>query len=484
MCDICTTEFTTKNKKPIQCPYCEKDTCLNCIKQCTLLWASAPKCPHCNKIYSSDFIDSTFPKGFRRGPLRQQAIKNLQEQEMSLLPESMIILEERIKDLEYRTQYQQLKYCVQDMLRNYIQKDFPLNKLQAIQLSLRKNGPNYLNQDAVKRGPIQKKIVKCPKDLCNGFIHIKLVESLCALCGTEVCKECNATINCESNEEHACNEDDLKSWKSILETTVPCPKCVTRIQKISGCNQMWCTIKECNTAFDWQTGKIINGPLHNPHYHEYLRQSGQNNPAATATTINLACQRPVDILTNARISNIYNFYREIFKNYSSIVGESVVGVALQFLRSVTEIFDYFREPDPYGPNSYLELRLEYLRGLISKEKWASKMSHKETLRVKMNRISTLRAMYQATAADIFLVFYTETTNNYKKYNVMEDTISLSLLKTFGDSNETLRLYYAKEMLKIISDYSDAGAKILYKDPENYKLYWKICTSEIIQLQII
>lgn len=481
MCDICTTDFTTKNKKPIQCQYCEKDTCLVCIKQCTLMWASAPKCPHCNKLYTSDFIDSMFPKGFRRGPLRQQAIKNLQEQEMSLLPESMLVLEQRIKDSEYRTQFQQLKYCVELMVRDHIHTDFPLEKLKLIQISLRKNGPQFTDQ-SLKRGPNQKKIVKCPKDQCNGFIQIKISESKCALCSTEVCKDCNAIIatNNDSGEamtQHECNEDDVKSWKSILDTTVGCPKCFTRIQKISGCNQMWCTIKDCNTAFDWQTGKVINGPLHNPHYHEFLRQGGAAvlGPAPVAED---GCRRPAEILTNGRIGLIYSIYKDIFK----VQGPSIF-VALQFLRAITEIFDYFREPEPYGPESYLELRLEYLRGQISKEKWASKMSHKETLRIKTQRISALRAMYQTTAADIFIVFYRDTTNHLKtNFNTMDEKFGLALLKTFGDSNETLRLYYAKEMLKIISDYSDSGARILYKDPESLRLSWKICTSETIKLQ--
>ena len=38
------------------------------------------------------------------------------------------------------------------------------------------------------------------------------------------------------------------------------------------CSQMWCI--ECKTAFDWGTGQIVNGVIHNPHYYEYLRAQG------------------------------------------------------------------------------------------------------------------------------------------------------------------------------------------------------------------
>jgi hypothetical protein len=35
---------------------------------------------------------------------------------------------------------------------------------------------------------------------------------------------------------------------------------------------MWCV--NCNTAFSWQRGTVITGPVHNPHYHEYLARTG------------------------------------------------------------------------------------------------------------------------------------------------------------------------------------------------------------------
>ena len=38
------------------------------------------------------------------------------------------------------------------------------------------------------------------------------------------------------------------------------------------CDQMFCV--DCHTAFSWNTGNVVNGVIHNPHYYEYLRKLG------------------------------------------------------------------------------------------------------------------------------------------------------------------------------------------------------------------
>tara|TARA_B110000261_G_scaffold101085_1_gene113868 strand:- start:40 stop:765 length:726 start_codon:yes stop_codon:yes gene_type:complete len=46
---------------------------------------------------------------------------------------------------------------------------------------------------------------------------------------------------------------------------------------------MWCT--ECHNAFNWKTGKIDNGVVHNPHYYQYQRNNNTVMPRAPGDVV-------------------------------------------------------------------------------------------------------------------------------------------------------------------------------------------------------
>jgi hypothetical protein len=46
---------------------------------------------------------------------------------------------------------------------------------------------------------------------------------------------------------------------------------------------MWCT--QCRTAFSWITGNIETTVVHNPHYYQWMRETGQTIPRAGAAPV-------------------------------------------------------------------------------------------------------------------------------------------------------------------------------------------------------
>ena len=129
----------------------------------------------------------------------------------------------------------------------------------------------------------KKFVMKCPKGDCEGFLsqHYK-----CGMCDVHVCSRCHIV----KTAEHLCDPDLVETIKQIRSEAKPCPKCASLISKIDGCDQIWCT--QCHTAFSWNTGLVETGVVHNPHYYQYLRETGQviaraDNPGFGCAAVNM-----------------------------------------------------------------------------------------------------------------------------------------------------------------------------------------------------
>ena len=114
-------------------------------------------------------------------------------------------------------------------------------------------------------------VMKCCADDCRGFLSTAYK---CGTCESWTCPDCLVVLGKDKTVEHKCAQDAVESAKMIRAETMPCPKCGTRIFKIDGCDQMWCVMEGCNTAFSWTSGRVITGAVHNPHYYEWLRRQG------------------------------------------------------------------------------------------------------------------------------------------------------------------------------------------------------------------
>ena len=117
----------------------------------------------------------------------------------------------------------------------------------------------------------QQAFVKpCGAPGCKGFLSTAWK---CGMCDLWSCPDCHDVKGESRDVEHTCDPNKVLTVQLLEKEAKGCPKCGVQICKIEGCDQMWCT--HCNTGFHWRTGKIASGPIHNPHYFEWLRSQGQ-----------------------------------------------------------------------------------------------------------------------------------------------------------------------------------------------------------------
>lgn len=315
-CPVCTDEV----KIFVSCPSCQYQTCVVCLK--TYLTTSTsiyPKCMNCAKDWDYEFIATNVKddKWYTTVYLPYR-VELIWERERSLLPttqddaiEYRIAEEKRERTRSYQKKIvfyrREQKLNCQKLSRFYIKcptckktwtGSYSENSVckticnrkdtTNTEIAMMKLDSDYLNiindhttlthkiedlQHKLSAEPVKKEknIIKkaeysfpCPYDECRGFVS----HGKCGICGKNICKKCH----CPNEDEHKCNEDDIKSVLSIRKESKPCPSCKIPIHKISGCDQMWCP--HCHCAFSWTKGTIETGMIHNPHYYQWMRENG------------------------------------------------------------------------------------------------------------------------------------------------------------------------------------------------------------------
>jgi hypothetical protein len=229
----------------------------------------------CKTVWNREFVDSFCTKYFRRTELKRHRENVLFEREKALMPQSQKEVERVIAIRKLRKEARRLRNSLIELYqRNHI--SFPITDedvqnhpdiiefhrdLEAIYIQLER----LRNSTDMFHNEPSKFIRKCPHEECKGFLN---EEYFCGLCSNKFCRDCNELLT----DDHKCNPETVKTMKLLNKDSKSCPKCGTVIHKTSGCAQMWCP--DCHTAFDWRTGEIVTGRIHNPHYIEFKRKGG------------------------------------------------------------------------------------------------------------------------------------------------------------------------------------------------------------------
>lgn len=373
-CGVCCERFNKTNHKKVSCPFCDFESCRTCTQTYLLSTSEDAHCMSCKKEFGRDFVDSFCTKRFRNEDYKKHMEQVLFERELARMPETQPYVQRIVK----RRRMSKLRAMVADLYmrvrRRYmhmIETEKPGSEFYLLASIFLENAHRYIRTELEKIpfGLIDSTNEKvtftrgCPMEDCRGFLDDLWK---CGICERSFCEKCNEACD----ETHVCDPDTVKTMKLINRDTKPCPKCSTMIHKIDGCAQMWCTT--CQTAFDWRTGAIEKGRIHNPHYFEFQKRSRENG----------------DIPCGGR-----PLYRELMENKAP-----PHIMHLNYLVSTIEHQLAYRYGYMYENN--LQLRIDYLMNMITDDQLKKELQRRDKYNHKMSDIRDICQMFLDTSGDL------------------------------------------------------------------------------------
>ena len=263
-CAICCEKYNKSNRKKIICKTCNFEACNKCCETYLLSLQDDPHCMSCKARWTNMFMFENFTKTFNNKKHKDHKKDNLMDLERAKMPATMPYIEKEQENIEISKEIEIQRQKI-ELMEEALRAE--RHKVYVMSNQIRENEDFIKGRKSMK---IEKRefIKACPAEGCKGFLSTSWK---CGACSIWVCKHCEEIIGKDKNAEHVCDENKKKSIAFIKKSTKPCPSCGTSISKISGCDQMWCT--GCKVAFSWNTGRKINGTIHNPHYFEYMQRS-------------------------------------------------------------------------------------------------------------------------------------------------------------------------------------------------------------------
>lgn len=360
-------------------PFCDLTSCRSCSQKYILSSIEDPHCMGCKTLWNREFVDSFCTKYFRRTELRRHRENVLFEREKALMPQSQKEVERVIAIRKLRREARRLRNSLIELYqRNHI--SFPVTNedlqnhpailefhrdLEAIYIQLERlrNSTDTFHNEPTKF------IRKCPHEECKGFLN---EEYFCGLCSNRFCRDCNELLT----EDHTCNPETVKTMKLLNKDSKSCPKCGTVIHKTSGCAQMWCP--DCHTAFDWRTGEIVTGRIHNPHYIEFKRKGGTSREHGDIPCGGIPTYRELrEVGSSNDIMNLasYIFYAERENMYIDV-----------------------------EPVNNLSLRVSYMLNELDEKDFKIFLQRQEKFKDKMIDLSSIYEMLTHSGGDLLRQF--------------------------------------------------------------------------------
>lgn len=441
ICNICCEKFNKSNKKKIICEniLCEFESCKECTRKYLLSSSTIANCMNCKKNWSDKFICLNLNKTFFVNEYKEHRKNVLFEREITKLPEDFNRAEGKKQSEVLVIQNKNINYQIKE-LKDKIDELKKERNLNCINISRLLSGNAVIDNDKESK----KFIMNCASNNCTGFLSSKYK---CFKCNQYTCSKCLEFIG-ENIDEHTCKEENIASANSIKKDTKPCPNCGIRIYKIDGCSQMWCI--ECKVAFDFNTLKIDNGQIHNPHYYQFIQN--QNNGHVVRNPLDIVCgglchiaylhnnifpvlenqvehfqlsQKP-DYNITVHVDNIKEDLRLIHRVMSHIINYDLPNAR----RSVTTL------------QNCREIRINFILGKITKPEFIMQLYKRDNQLKKYNEILHIYELLSVMGIEAF---------NKLLYQINNDYVN-TILDTLLELNN-LREYCNKEFCTISKTYN-------------------------------
>ena len=437
-CIICTESFNKKERLKIKCQYCDFESCRKCSKT-YLLNETKPKCMNndCDKEWTRQFLSNHFTHSFLNKEYKKHREDTLFNTERALMPATQPLVENQMKRERIFVELEELRNQIKTLNNNTYILNAEYYRLG------RRNTENIRERSQFIRA--------CPDAECRGFLSSQWK---CGICEKWTCPSCHLVKGVERDSPHECNPDDVLTASLISNDTKSCPSCGTGIFKIDGCDQMWCT--QCNTGFSWRTGIVETNHIHNPHYFEWLRRNGDQQRQQGGDLENGPCrERVIDNLFVRSITNLINCQRI----KSLVPPEELVDLRKRVYEYCENISHLHRVQFPYYQfnvnRNNEDLRIQYMRNMITEEKFKFQLQQSDKKSQKMREISNILNMVILTTTDILHRFHDELNQPTWTYNLEHGSSSDSSQEVLTSSTTPSRLCFQtlKEIDRIL-EYSN------------------------------
>lgn len=362
-CEICISSCT-----PFQmakCGFCDYNACKTCVKRYLLSSSDDANCMNCKRLWSTDVLNDMFGKSFMMTDWKVHRENVLYEREVSMLPETQPYVAQELKRRENAE-------LLASMWKERTSLKRKMNEIDRTMSEVRNNMTPPLDADARSEF-----VHQCGSDTCDGFLSTAWK---CRKCHGWTCSDCGV-FKGHNPEGHVCKNEDKASMEAIKKDSRRCVGCGIYVHKISGCNQMYCTV--CHTAWDYRTGKKVNGTIHNPHYIEMRRN------------LNLLARDINDVPCGGApsVGELKMAFRQNDNMYIQLGGLLRVVMHLQHE-------ELRRYPDRVDVNDNRDLRVKHTLGEIERAEMKRKIQQREKKNLKNRDINMILQMFITTTSDL------------------------------------------------------------------------------------